>query len=171
MGVKREKLYLYFMTGTGNSRRVSEWLAKKAEEKAYQVGKSQLGAAYPLKIPSFDSATDTIGIVMPTHGFTAPWPVIKFALTLPFGSFTRAFVLATRAGTKIGSITLPGLEGTACYLVALILFLKGYRTHPLSICCWGASDWQNFFTHPTAAMVVGSAEIATYSDFLLNKKV
>ncbi|KJR44696.1 Ferredoxin [Desulfosporosinus sp. I2] len=34
--------------------------------------------------------------------------------------------MATRAGTRIATIPFPGLEGTAGYLIALILILKGY---------------------------------------------
>jgi ferredoxin len=63
---------------------------------------------------------------MPTHGFTAPWPMIRFSLRLPPGNGTHAFVVPTRAGLKLGRLYTPGMEGTAGYLIALILFLKGY---------------------------------------------
>jgi ferredoxin len=68
-----------------------------------------------------------LGLLYPTHGFTAPWSVIRFALRLPRGRGAHAFVLATRGGTKLGSLFFPGMEGTAAWLVALILFLRGYR--------------------------------------------
>jgi ferredoxin len=64
--------------------------------------------------------------IMPTHGFTAPWPMIRFALHLPPGKGTHALVATTRAGLKFGPVYTPGMEGTAGYLIALILLLKGY---------------------------------------------
>lgn len=66
-------------------------------------------------------------VVTPTHGFTAPWSVIKYCLLLPWGRGAAAAVVATRAGTKIGRLFLPGLDGTAAYILSLILFLRGYR--------------------------------------------
>lgn len=66
-------------------------------------------------------------LATPTHGFTAPWVAIWFAMRLPLGRGTHAVTVATRAGTRFGGIYFPGLDGTAAYLLALILFLKGYR--------------------------------------------
>lgn len=71
-------------------------------------------------------SSDLLGVVFPTHGLTAPWHVIRYALQLPAGKGKHAFVVATRAGTRIASVPLPGLEGTAGYLIALILVLRGY---------------------------------------------
>jgi Pyruvate/2-oxoacid:ferredoxin oxidoreductase delta subunit len=73
------------------------------------------------------SEMELLGLVMPTHGFTAPWSMLSFALRLPRRRHTHAVVIATRAGSRIGSIYTPGFEGTATLLVALILALKGYR--------------------------------------------
>jgi ferredoxin len=53
--------------------------------------------------------------------------MLSFALRLPRRSGTHAVVIATRAGSRIGSTYAPGFEGTATLLVALILALKGYR--------------------------------------------
>lgn len=118
-------IVIHFMSGTGNSFRAATWMAKIANKKGiasrlYQISKnykeSKLG----------DEAKSLLGIVFPTHGFTAPWQVIRYALHLPNGNGKPAFVVATRAGTRIASIPFPGFEGTAGYLIALILFLKGY---------------------------------------------
>jgi ferredoxin len=68
-----------------------------------------------------------LGLALPTHGFTAPWAVLRFTLRLPRRRGTHALVVATRAGTKLGPWFLPGMEGTAAYLLALILWRKGYR--------------------------------------------
>ena len=68
-----------------------------------------------------------LGLAMPTHGFTAPWSMLRFALRLPCRRGTHALAVATRAGLKIGSVYTPGIEGTGTAILALILALKGYR--------------------------------------------
>ena len=120
------ELVLYFMSGTGNTYRVARWMAESAVEAGLTAEWHQVGA----QTEALDRASGPgrlMGVLMPTHAFTAPWPILKLALRLPRGRGTHGFVVATRAGTKFGRLNLPGLEGTACYLVALILALKGYR--------------------------------------------
>jgi len=70
---------------------------------------------------------DRLGLITPTHGFTAPWLAIKFVLKLPLGKKREAFCVATRAGLVVKGWQPPGLAGTTCFLLALILFFKGYR--------------------------------------------
>jgi len=56
--------------------------------------------------------------------------MLRFALRLarrPRRRDTHAMVVATRAGSRIGPTYTPGVEGSAIYLIALILVLKGYR--------------------------------------------
>ena len=67
-----------------------------------------------------------LALSFPTHGFTAPFHLLRFVATLPRRAGTHAVVVPTRAGSKVGSVYLPGLEGTGGYLVALILALKGF---------------------------------------------
>jgi ferredoxin len=115
----------YFMSGTGNSYRM-------CKEAAAVV----TAAAIPNKIiplekakfkTDFNPGRETLfGLFYPTHGFTAPWPVIKAALLLPFGKGTQVMLSACRAGWMIGPWHLPGLEGTATLLIAIIVWLKGY---------------------------------------------
>ncbi|EGW39132.1 EFR1 family ferrodoxin [Desulfosporosinus sp. OT] len=116
---------IYFLTGTGNSYRAATWMAathtnKGINSKLYQITKPHEDADYE------ENGKDIVGFVYPTHGFTAPWPVIRHTLHLPRGRGKHAFVVATRAGTKIAALPFPGFEGTAGYLVALLLILKGY---------------------------------------------
>ena len=116
---------LYFYSGTGNSYRVATWMAGAARA---------AGAVVTVRTIGSGRASEEIGeghgtlavLVMPTHGFTAPWPMLRFALLLPRRRVTHAVVVATRAGAKIGSFFTPGFEGTAVFLIALILALKGY---------------------------------------------
>ncbi len=123
---KYQQALIYFMSGTGNTYRAATWAG---EEFNNQNTKMQI-------IP-FDRANPTteiiqgekslLGLFLPTHGFTAPWVMIRFALSLPAGEGTHAFISVTRGGTKFGNIYMPGFEGTAAYLLALILKIKGYK--------------------------------------------
>jgi len=117
---------IYFMSGTGNSFRAATWIAEMAQEQEIDAQVVQIGNGRPAEEIQ-EGGAHLVGLVMPTHGFTTPWQMLRFALRLPPRKGTHAFVLPTRAGTKFGPVFLPGLEGTAGYLPALILALKGYR--------------------------------------------
>jgi len=117
---------LYFYTGTGNSYRVATWLVEAAREAGAAVTLRSIGSAHPVKEIGWGE-TALLGLVMPTHGFTAPWAMLRFALRLPRRRSTHGVIVATRAGGKIGPVFTPGIEGTATCLIALILALKGYR--------------------------------------------
>jgi len=117
---------VYFMSGTGNSFRAATWIAETAREQGVQAQVVPISGGRPNEEIE-QGESHLVGLVMPTHGFTTPWQMLRFALRLPRRKGTHAFVLPTRAGTKFGPVFLPGLEGTAGYLPALILALKGYR--------------------------------------------
>jgi Pyruvate/2-oxoacid:ferredoxin oxidoreductase delta subunit len=120
------KATFYFLSGTGNSYRVAAWMAGAAADQGAAVALHPIESARPAEeIDSGDASL--LGLVMPTHGFTAPWAMLRFALRLPRCPGAHVVVVATRAGLKLGPVFTPGIEGTATYLVALILALKGYR--------------------------------------------
>jgi Pyruvate/2-oxoacid:ferredoxin oxidoreductase delta subunit len=117
---------IFFMSGTGNTFRVARVFAEKAAAAGADVSMTPMGrSARPRRIEG--GASRLLVLATPTHGFTAPWLAIWFALRLPRGRGVHAIAVATRAGTKAGPVFLPGLDGTTVYLLALILFLKGYR--------------------------------------------
>jgi len=119
-------LAAYFFSGTGNSYRVAVWMARFAAARGMESRVAPVRNYADLK--SAPSGPDRLLVLAtPTHGFTAPWPAIRFALVAPFGRGTHAVVVACRAGLKWGRLFIPGLDGTAAYLPALILALKGYR--------------------------------------------
>lgn len=115
----------WVMSGTGNSLRAAQWLAQTATEGGATSSIHALGPERPHSVLP-DQETSLLGLCFPTHGFTAPWNVLRAVLRAPGCHHTHAVVVATRAGVKLGPLFLPGLEGTAAYLVALILALKGY---------------------------------------------
>jgi Pyruvate/2-oxoacid:ferredoxin oxidoreductase delta subunit len=121
-----QNIIFYFLSGTGNTYRVATW--------AGEVAGSQDAEVKVVPIDRADPETDIrpgpetlLGLFTSTHGFTAPWAMIRFVLGLPPGRGVHAFVSPSRGGTKFGSLHLPGFEGTAAYLLALILRLKGYN--------------------------------------------
>ncbi len=108
-------------SGTGNTRRIAERIAEAARSKG----------AVARVLTSVNAADESsasrrlVGLLAPTHGFTAPWPLIKAALTVPDVRGTDVFILVTRGGTKIAGRLMAGFEGTAVYLPAAILALRG----------------------------------------------
>jgi len=119
-----EKVYIFFMTGTGNSYKVAEWFAEVATVLGLQT-KMQRIKTDKLLIEADENRMCVF--TMPTHGFTAPWLMIKQIIHLPRGNGMSAVVLASRAGTRIKGVSLPGMEGTAGYVVACLLLIKGYK--------------------------------------------
>lgn len=121
-----QSVTIYFMSGTGNSFRAATWIEEAAREQGADAQVIPIDSGKPAEEIG-EGESHLVGLVMPTHGFTTPWQMLRFALRLPRRKGTHALVLPTRAGTKFGPVFLPGLEGTAGYLPALILALKGYR--------------------------------------------
>lgn len=115
---------IYFYSGTGNSFRVAEWMAETIQESGNSVQIIPFNRANPAEEVSQDTL---LGITTPTHGFTAPWSMIKFALRFPAGKGQPLLIAATRAGMRVLNFTVPGMMGSAAYLLALILSLKGYQ--------------------------------------------
>lgn len=120
----------FFFSGTGNSYRVARWMAEQVRATGAQVRVEPIATAETETAAGGEGSL--LGLVSPTHGFTAVWPMLRFAAGLPRGRGTQAMVVATRAGLKVGRTYTPGLEGTALYLLAFILILKGYRMRGVS---------------------------------------
>ena len=143
---------LVVWSGTGNSRRVAERVAAAA-----RAG----GAVAAVKAAASDAppapGRRLLGLLGPTHGFTAPWPLVRAAMTLPAVRGTDAFVVVTRGAMRVGRWTLPGFEGTAAALPAALLALRGARVRGI-----GAVDmpqnWQVAF--PAAAPEAAAAIVA-----------
>jgi Pyruvate/2-oxoacid:ferredoxin oxidoreductase delta subunit len=114
---------LVVWSGTGNTRHVADRIALAARSQGAiaRVSTAMSGDGADL------AGRRLLGLLAPTHGFTAPWPIIKAALTLPNVRGTDAFVLVTRGGTRVAGRTMAGFEGTAAYLPAAILAARGAR--------------------------------------------
>ncbi len=110
-------------SGTGNSLRVARWTAAAVREASLPAEISPLLSGSDRR----DDPATRLTLVFPTHGFTAPASVLKAVGRLLRGRGRVAFVVATRGATRIAGRMLPGYEGSAALLVALILLAKGYR--------------------------------------------
>lgn len=114
---------LIVWSGTGNSWHVAERIA----ESARKAGATTRVFTAGTPVDDSPSAARLIGLVGPTHGFTAPWPLVKAAIRTPNVRGADAFVLVTRGGMRVAGRSLAGFEGTAAYIPAAILAMRGAR--------------------------------------------
>lgn len=158
-------LLVYFFTGTGNSYRVATWMVDAARLQGLSARAVAIDAANPAE--EIGGSEQLIGLVCPTHAFSAPWTMIHFALKLPRARGSAAFSAMTRGGVKFGRVYIPGLEGSGAYLLSLILALKGYRV----VGATGVDmpvNWTALvpgLSHPNAAAIIDQAR-STMESFL-----
>ena len=147
---------IYFWSGTGNSYRVSNWIKTLSEN--FGVSSHILALdQFTSEKPGQGDNDRFLAIVFPTHGFTAPWQVIKSVSKFPRGNGIDAFCVATRAGLKFGPLFVPGISGSALFIIGLILWFKGYKVRgALSVDM--PSNW--FSLHPIQGSKTHEAIIA-----------
>jgi Pyruvate/2-oxoacid:ferredoxin oxidoreductase delta subunit len=116
---------LHYMSGTGNTYRVARWMGDAAQARGLDVSLVAIGKPEAPRPAATDRGL--LGVLFPTHGFTAPWGVLKHVARMPRLPGRRAFVAGSRAGWGWVWLRLPGFEGTGTWLVALILALKGAK--------------------------------------------
>lgn len=113
---------IVWSSGTGNSRRAALWLAEAARLRGRSVAVRSLQMPQPEVAPG-----DLLVLAYPTHGFTAPWSLFRYVFHLPSGRGIAVALMATRGGGSYLLGPLPGFAGTATWLVAFLLWFKGYR--------------------------------------------
>jgi Pyruvate/2-oxoacid:ferredoxin oxidoreductase delta subunit len=118
-------LSIFYMSGTGNTRRAAKWAEDVASAQGLECRISSIDRHGRSDFPK-DTPETLVGLMAPTHGFTAPWLMIKHAWHMPRVRFTQAWVAATRGGLKIGRLYTPGISGSSIFLLSLILLFKGY---------------------------------------------
>lgn len=161
---------ILFSTGTGNSFRAASWMHEYANKNGIC---SRLLPMHSSEARGFKRGSSSlVGFVFPTHGFTAPWHIMKFVFKLPRGKGTHSYVMPTRAGTKLGKIFFPGLEGTAGYLISLLLFLKGYSVRGV-LALDMPSNWIQVhpgFSRQSAEAIIARAKpiVSRYIDSIIN---
>lgn len=119
-------IYIYYISGTGNAKISSEWIADEAGKRGIKAIIQRIDRLENIVMP--DRADNAlIGFAFPTHGFNAAPIMLRFIASFPKGLGRNVFLLNTRAGMKLYKIFTPGLSGIALLLPAFILLIKGYR--------------------------------------------
>jgi len=121
-----KSLYIYFISGTGNAKASSYWIADEAQKRGLKTSVQQIDRLENIEMPDHESSP-LIGFAFPTHGFNAAPLMLKFIAGFPRGMGREVFLLNTRAGMKLYKLFIPGLSGVALLLPAFMLWLKGYR--------------------------------------------
>lgn len=126
MEKRYDSLLLIYYSGTGNSKRVSEWIAEEAAEEGIQCIITPFNQYSPEMVAGM-TGRKLIGFFSATHGFNLPHSMLRFMLRFSAWKGSDIFIGNTRAGMKLSKLFLPGLSGIALYLSALIMWLKGYK--------------------------------------------
>jgi Pyruvate/2-oxoacid:ferredoxin oxidoreductase delta subunit len=121
-----KSLYIYYISGTGNAKASSEWIADEASKKGLKTVVQRIDRLENIVFPD-PAELPLIGFAFPTHGFNAAPLMLKFIAGFPTGLCSQIFLLNTRAGMKLYKIFMPGLSGVALIMPAFILWMKGYR--------------------------------------------
>jgi ferredoxin len=120
-------LFMYYFSGTGNSKQVASWVVEVANQKQVAAELIDISKTDRRNIPQ-PPANALVGFCSPTHGFNYPPVMVKFIFRFPRATQNnRVFLMNTRAGMKLSKLFLPGLSGLALLLAALVLLLKGYK--------------------------------------------
>lgn len=119
-----KKIVIYYFTGTGNSKKVAEWISDIASEMDVETSTINIVNIDRLhfNVPEADTL---IVFISPVHGFNYPPIMIHFIMRFPKGENNIALI-NTRAGMLIGKYITPGITGIAFYLSAILLKIKGY---------------------------------------------
>jgi ferredoxin len=121
-----DSLYIYYLSGTGNARLSSQWIAEEAQERGLKTVVQQIDRLENIIMPQ-SREKPLIGFAFPTHGFNAAPIMLRFMAGFPRGLGKEIFLVNTRAGMKLYKIFMPGLSGLALAIPAFILWLKGYK--------------------------------------------
>lgn len=114
----------YYTSGTGNSYQLCLWAREHYQKKGISTQLVPIEKANP-KVDIKDKKQTFLFFVMPTHGFTAPWSMLKFCIAFPRMKGVRCAILASKAGYLLGRVLLPGINGSGNYWVSSLLTLKG----------------------------------------------
>ncbi len=106
---------LYFLSGTGNTYRVVSWVADHLRDAGIVTDMSAIRVGN-LDV-KFEAGSDTLLVLgTPVHAFIAPWLMLRFIWRLPRHKGMHVLLVAANSG----------VSGTTFYVLALLLWLKGY---------------------------------------------
>lgn len=161
---KYSNLLIIYYSGTGNSKKVSEWIQKEANTEGLNTHVASYHQFKNEDVTHFKGKT-LIGFFSATHGFNMPHSMLRFLFLFKLFPGSDVFVGNTRAGMKLWKLFMPGLSGIAMYFPALILFFKGYKIkamYPVDL----PSNWISL--HPGLRQSVISSMVTYYETLTRN---
>ncbi len=120
-----QRLFIFYFSGTGNSRNVAHWLAEEAKNHSFETHSFYVAGLETIP-PEVVDEQSVIAFISPVHGFNYPPVMLKFLSRFPRGK-AKVLLLNTRAGMLIGTWVTPGLSGITFYFAGAMLAMKGYR--------------------------------------------
>jgi ferredoxin len=123
---KWKSVYIYYISGTGNAKACTEWIADEAKNRGFKTVVQQIDRLENIVFPSYEEKP-LIGFAFPTHGFNSAPIMLRFITGFPRGVGNEIFLLNTRAGMKLYKLFMPGISGVALIMPAFILRLKGFK--------------------------------------------
>lgn len=119
-----DRLIIYYFSGTGNAYNTALYISDEAKTSGIHVEIFNISNMERVDIPNENSL---VGFISPTHGFHFPEITRKFIKQFPTSNNCSAFVVNTRAGTRIGNKTIVGLSGVLHYWSFFYLKRKGFK--------------------------------------------
>ncbi|MBI5218827.1 MAG: hypothetical protein HY958_07850 [Bacteroidia bacterium] len=120
-----QNLNIYYFSGTGNAYSAAKWIKENGEKEKLNVHFQSLEKLENFRLDPPEGKT-LFAFTYPTHGFAAPWIMLKFLWNFPRIPGSDVLFVNTKAGSKIWKFYLPGMTGVAQWLSIFIFWFKGY---------------------------------------------
>ncbi|MBI2522009.1 MAG: 4Fe-4S binding protein [Bdellovibrio sp.] len=143
MNLAYSRICIYWFSGTGNALTVARWMAEYCEAAGYPTELIPMVQDGAISLPSCASKTLII-FTFPTHGFCAPWLVLRYLWRFPAMANASVFFSNTRGAVRVPFFFMPGLSGLALWWPVLLFWMRGYTiagTLPVDM----PHSWISFF--------------------------
>lgn len=159
-----QNLLIFYFSGTGNALSAARWIQENGEKEKLNTRLESIEkhGNFRLEQPEGKSL---IAFTYPTHGFAAPWLMLKFLWKFPGVKDADVLFVNTKAGAKFGKFFIPGMTGLAQWLSIFIFWSKGYCVKgslPLDM----PHSWTSFFP-PNS--IQSSVQITDRCHLIVNK--
>ncbi|MEK6623981.1 MAG: EFR1 family ferrodoxin [Bdellovibrionota bacterium] len=134
---------IYWFSGTGNALTVARWMAEDCQAAGCPADLVAMEQTGPVSLPLTGSRTLII-FIFPTHGFCAPWLVLRYLWHFSKVAGAEVFFANTRGAVRLPFFFTPGLSGLALWWPILLFWMRGYTiagSLPLDM----PHSWISFF--------------------------
>lgn len=121
-----DEVIIYYFSGTGNAEYAALWVGNEAKKAGVDYRIINIAKMKDKKIRT-PTSNALIGFISPTHGFHFPLIMRKFIKSYPRSNNCSAFIMNTRAGTRIRKTIIGGLSGILHFWSSALLILKGFK--------------------------------------------